>query len=50
MKEKKSRALTITLTESDYNKAKEQAEQERRPLAQLLGLVVSDYLNERGAK
>ena len=45
--EKKTKAITITLTETVYNKLKQQAEKERRPLAQLVALLVVDSLEAK---
>ena len=54
--EKKTRYITFSISESDYNKLKEKAEKDRRPLAQFVALVVADWLQaekrkeERNAK
>lgn len=42
--EKKTRYITFSICESDYNKLKEKAEKDRRPLAQFVALLVADSL------
>ena len=42
--EKKTKYITISTSEEIYNKLKEQAEKDRRPLAQFVGLLVVDSL------
>ena len=42
---KKVKYITISLDEETAIKATQRAEEERRPLAQLLGLIIADYFN-----
>ena len=42
---KKNKYITISLDEETTTKATERAEEERRPLAQLLGLIIADHFN-----
>lgn len=42
--EKKTRYITFSISESDYNKLKEKADKDRRPLAQFVALLVVDSL------
>lgn len=42
---KKIKYITISLDEETTTKATQRAEEERRPLAQLLGLIIADYFN-----
>lgn len=42
---KKAKYITISLNEQDSQKAQELATQQARPLAQFLGLIISQHLN-----
>lgn len=41
---KKTKYVTFSLCEEDYNKLKQQAEKDRRTLANYITLLVLDYL------
>lgn len=43
--EKKTERITITLDRPTFEKLEQQAQEERRPLGQLAGLIVADYIN-----
>ena len=44
MSEMRNKNITIAMTQTQYDELKKRAENDRRPLAQFVGLVVVDYL------
>jgi len=42
--EKRKNNITIAVSDCEYKKLKAKADKERRPLAQFVWLVISDYL------
>ena len=47
---KKTNKVSINLTDEDYALLTRQAEKERRPIAQMAGLIIQDWLDAQTLK
>jgi len=47
---KKTKHITITLSEEHFAQLERKAEQERRPIAQMAGLMIQDILDDETLK